>query len=523
MSVRISQLECWLSGSSDFVRIASTLVLIASGLVAGPPVPAHCQSVQRAETASEAQQTQSTWVPTGDLNTARFGHTATLLSNGKVLVAGGAGADNGSILDSAELYDPAKGKWTFTGRLTAAHAGHTATLLPSGQVLIVGGAHTVNGLSAAELYDPDTGIWRPTASPITNRFDHTATLLGNGWVLVIGGASYGFEQYSALFDSTRDSWIGTHGLRTPRALHQATLLQDGRVLVTGGSSDADESIPLATSEISGDEGSWSNTGRLNFGRNIHTATLLTNGMVLVAGKPTAAELFDPSTGQWRITGSLGASREYHTASLLPDGKVLVVGGYGLNSSSPLKSAEIYDATSARWDNTSELNIARRQHSATLLPKGSVLVAGGVGATGALKSAELYGQVAPPGTISAGFTGSWYDPAQSGHGIFVQILSDQRFYAAWFAFNPAGTQQAWFTGVGTYSGNTASIAAVEQPAGGRWIPDFDANRVVHNPWGTLTFTFSDCDHGKVEFSSVAGYGAGSMNLTRLTQPARLSCQ
>ena len=126
-------------------------------------------------------------------------------------------------------------------------------------------------------------------------------------------------------------------------------------------------------------------------------------------------------------------------------------------------------------------------------------------------------------IGPGITGAWNDPSQSGHGLFIEVLPDNRFYASWFAFNLAGTEQSWFTGVGTYSGNTASIAAVEQPAGGRWIPDFDANRVVHNPWGTLTFTFSDCDHGKVEFSSVAGYGAGSMNLTRLTQPARLSCQ
>ncbi len=128
----------------------------------------------------------------------------------------------------------------------------------------------------------------------------------------------------------------------------------------------------------------------------------------------------------------------------------------------------------------------------------------------------------PFAIGPGITGAWYDPAQSGHGLFVEVLSDSRFYAAWFAFNPAGTEQTWFTGVGTYSGNIASIESVVMPSGGRWIPNFDPSQIVRNPWGTLTFTFTDCNNGRVDFSSVAGYGTGSMNLTRLTQPAGLSC-
>jgi plastocyanin len=125
-------------------------------------------------------------------------------------------------------------------------------------------------------------------------------------------------------------------------------------------------------------------------------------------------------------------------------------------------------------------------------------------------------------ITPGMTGAWYDPAQSGHGLFIEILSGNRFLATWFAFNPAGTQQAWFGGVGTYSGNTATINQVVQPLGGRWIPNFDPNSITFNAWGTLTFTFTDCDHGRLDFNSMAGYGAGSMNLTRLTLPAGLSC-
>ena len=87
---------------------------------------------------------------------------------------------------------------------------------------------------------------------------------------------------------------------------------------------------------------------------------------------------------------------------------------------------------------------------------------------------------------------------------------------WFAFTPDGTQQSWFGGAGTYSGATATIAQVTQPSGGRWIPNFNPANVVLQPWGGFTFTFSDCNHGRVDFSSGLGYSTGHMDLTRLTE-------
>ncbi len=134
------------------------------------------------------------------------------------------------------------------------------------------------------------------------------------------------------------------------------------------------------------------------------------------------------------------------------------------------------------------------------------------------------QAAPTAVnIGPGFTGAWFDPAQSGHGLFLEVLQNNALLAWWFTFNPAGTEQSWFGGVGNYSGNTAVITQVTQTTGGRWIPNFDPSKLVQIPWGTFTFTFTDCNHGKVDFTSpVPGYGIGSMNLTRLTLPAGLTC-
>jgi plastocyanin len=126
-------------------------------------------------------------------------------------------------------------------------------------------------------------------------------------------------------------------------------------------------------------------------------------------------------------------------------------------------------------------------------------------------------------ITSGFTGAWFDPAQGGHGIFLEVLDGNQILAWWFTFTPDG-QQAWFGNVGAIdpATNTATVDAL-QTQGGRWIPNFDPSTVTQPLWGRLTFSFTDCNHGRVDFDSgVAGYGEGHMDLTRLTQPTGLSC-
>jgi WD40 repeat protein len=338
-----------------------------------------------------------TFANTGSLTQAREGQTATLLPNGKVLVADGSSS---GALVSAELYDPASGTWTATGSLGTARYDPTATLLPNGKVLVAGGFNFSGSLASAELYDSASGTWTATGNLATARYSHTATLLPNGKVLVAGGSSNGSVLASAeLYDPASGSWMATGSLGGARYFHTATLLPNGKVLVAGGYGT---SSTLTSAELYDPaSGTWSATGSLATARYLHTATLLPNGKVLVAGGSNgsggilaSAELYDPASGTWTPTGSLAAARYQHTATLLPNGEVLVAGGYG---NSPLASAELYDPASGNWTVTASLATARYVHTATLLPNGQVLVAAGFNSSsGALASAELYvGPTTPP--------------------------------------------------------------------------------------------------------------------------------
>src|SRR5882724_6720443 len=343
-----------------------------------------------------AQPCAAQWEFTGSLNTPRFYHTATLLSDGRVLVASGGGQQTFLYpeLLSAELYDPATGNWTFTGSLNNARVLHTATLLLNGNVLVAGGYpnHDHSGKGRAELYDPVSGTWTTTGNMSFGRTQHTATLLLGGRVLVVGSGES--PDTAELYDPATGTWTVTGSLNTGRYAHTGTLLPKGNVLIAGGSPG------LTTAELYDPvTGTWTVTGSLNTGRYSHTATLLADGTVLVGGGRNdggvvaSAEVYDPATGNWTPTGSLNVARWRHTATLLSDGRVLVAGGLGGNNST-FASVEIYDPATGTWTVTGSLNNARSLYTATLLSGGIVLVAGGKTNDDILATAELY----DPGVI-----------------------------------------------------------------------------------------------------------------------------
>ena len=199
---------------------------------------------------------------------AREQHTATLLDNGQILVAGGF---NGSEIRTAELYDPAIGTWTETGSLTDTHAGPTATLLTSGEVLLVG------GFVSAEIYDAASGTWSTTGSPAFPRSFQTATLLPDGNVLIAGGDIYSTS--AELYDPSIGFWLAAGNLITGRVEHTATLLNNGKVLVAGG-TDSDLNNLFATAELYDEQAVAPPTTRL---ANISTRGAVESGDNVMIG------------------------------------------------------------------------------------------------------------------------------------------------------------------------------------------------------------------------------------------------
>jgi N-acetylneuraminic acid mutarotase len=494
-----------------------------------------------ADAVSSAQGSDASWAPTGSLNVARAGHTVTLLVGGKILVAGGN--DGSRLLDSAELYDPATGTWTLTGALGRPRSGHTATLLANGQVLVVGGEEVDVQATTAELYDPATGKWTQTGSVQTTRWGHTATLLQSGKVLVAGGLvrQTGLHGTSPallsaeLYDPATGTWQPTGALVRPRGLHAATRLQDGRVLIVAGQPNDDIIDGFYTSDAElydSRTGLWSSTGNTGVPRGAGaTATLLTDGKVLVTGGDiydgAFCSLFDPAAG-WGITGSMNVARFGNTATLLRGGEVLAFGGTDDNS------AELYDPATGGWRVASSMSRGREAYAAAPTQDGKVLVAGGAVPpltfdNTYLASAELYvADASPPvdnSLIDGSFTGTWFNSAQSGMGIMVEVLPGPptQMLASWLTFSPQGGP-SWIVGLGPIADGHATLEATQTVgSGARFAPSFDPTNARSQTWGELTFTFSDCDHGHVDWSStIPGYGSGGMDLTRLTHPAGLTC-
>jgi hypothetical protein len=293
----------------------------------------------------------STFASAGNMNATRAGHTATLLRNGKVLIAGGY---NGSYLASAELYDPTTRTFTQTSRMGSARSGHAATLLNNGKVLLAGGVGTGwTFLVDAELYDPATNTFGATGAMTTARESHTATLLKNGNVLIMGGhkgrhSAITIYSSAEIYNPASGTFSSTGNLTVRRHKHDATLLADGRVLIIGGSDERDGrggSAYRNAEVFTPTTGTFTAVGSMNAARYKlqGTTVLLNNGKVLIAGGANIAEVFDPATNTFSIAnGDMGTLRLFATATLLGNGQVLIIGGYD-DSQAVSANAWIYRA------------------------------------------------------------------------------------------------------------------------------------------------------------------------------------
>ncbi|MGV9267633.1 DUF6603 domain-containing protein [Kitasatospora sp. NPDC003701] len=243
------------AGTLDTPRHGHAATALAGGklLVTGG-TDAHGRALTGVELLDPVTRTFDSSGP--PMTDARTGHQAVLLKSGQVLVIGGAlptgGAD--SALAHCELYDPTTGGWTPTASLLTARKGHQATLLADGRVLVTGGdpvtgpgGHDPHSLAAAELYDPTAGTWTALGPMPGGRGGHRCLALRSGLVLVIGGtgaptSGVGYRNVTVL-DPSRGTWTVTGHLATGRTGFAAVELADGRVLVAGGTALAGAAAP----------------------------------------------------------------------------------------------------------------------------------------------------------------------------------------------------------------------------------------------------------------------------------------
>jgi RHS repeat-associated protein len=354
------------------------------------------------------------WSTTGSMAQARQDHTATVLSSGRVLVAGGRASGSSTTgLATAELFDRATGTWAATANMTGGRFSHSAVQLgtssnatTSGKILVAGGLNGSSSLNTAQLYST-AGTWVAAANLNAARHLHTATVLSNGQVLHAGGMNgTTVLNTAARYNPTTGtgSWTATGNMASARRSHTAARLVvsgnatlNNRVLVVGGNSGGTTSL---TSVQLFDNTNWSTPSgiQLSTSREGHAAVALANGNVLVTGGKSGAStlnttlLFNAATGSgsWGNAGNLNSARQLHTASLVPapsGGQVLVAGG-STNGTNSLDSAELWNGTNS-WSLTNTLAVPTRAHTATVLSGGPLLVAAGVNASTTHAVSQLF--------------------------------------------------------------------------------------------------------------------------------------
>jgi galactose oxidase-like protein len=283
----------------------------------------------------------------GLLNAARAGHSATALPDGRVLAAGGvvpcctAGAvvcDCASAVGTWEIFEPETGTWPVTRPMRTARFGHTATALADGRVLVAGGVSGTPSfytfVATAEILDPGSGKAFAAGSLAHPRSSASAVRLADGRVLVAGGYSPGGGRLASaeMFVPSTGAWFPAGFMNDGRADAALVLLGDGRVLAAGGEGSAGA---LATAELfDPSTGLWTRTASMATPRSAPAVLLPSGKVLLVAGAPNGGgfgatatlESYDPATGTWTPAGALNAPRRSHRATLLPDGRLVVTGG-----------------------------------------------------------------------------------------------------------------------------------------------------------------------------------------------------
>jgi N-acetylneuraminic acid mutarotase len=328
------------------------------------------------------------WKTAADMPFERFLHSTALLTNGKILVAGGESPQPEDSRACA-LYDVATGEWRTTGSLAFSHVG-TLTVLRNGKVLLSGALDEKPFSGTCELYDPKTETWSLTGPQSTPRSFPTATLLPSGRVLMAGNGAN--QHLAEIYDPSTGTWSHAAPMNQGRSFHTATSTSGG-VLVMGGLFQQTVWNAIAIDSVERyDEATdtWTTLAPLLHARRSHTARLLRNGKILVAAGEDgpgnamfSAELYDPLSGPVATQSSITGGRLLST--LLPSGSVF--GGIGLN--------ERYDVASGTWANLGNGSpVVGYDESVALLPDARLIATGGQGTPNVSASSVIFDLATP---------------------------------------------------------------------------------------------------------------------------------
>jgi hypothetical protein len=307
------------------------------------------------------------WSTVQEMHSSRAAHTATLLADGKVLVAGGASGSTNQPLGparpeiradavaTAEIYDTATRSWRSAASMSTRRFGHTATLLPDGHVLVVGGdrgnlrlgtggGRPQQAVASMEIYDPTADEWISAGTLRQPRYGHQATLMLGGSVLISGGGVLGEPiALVEIYDPRSQTARPSGNMPDPRYDHATVLMPNDDVVVFGGRRPGTFSMSptqylRSVHRYSPRTDMWSWAGDLIEERGHPTATLLPNGDVVILGGAltNSGEVYrlapDWSPLPWAgaVRAPIGKPSPGTTASghaiLLPRGQILVVAG-----------------------------------------------------------------------------------------------------------------------------------------------------------------------------------------------------
>ncbi len=280
------------SGPMHDARRGNSTVVLADGRV----LTAGGISAGRVLASAEVwNPSTGVWTRMAPMKEARFNNALMLLRDGRVLAAGGTAATTTSSLASAEVYDPRANTWTAAGGpMLTSRSDAAAAMLSDGRVLVAGGFTEVQGnpvaTASAEIFDPVVGVFTRVASMQQARQDFTLTALRQGRVLAVGGSAGSDALASAeTFDPTTGQWTATGSLAQPRRLHSASLLSNGTVLVAGGEFVTEGSrTSLTSAEIfQPTSGKWRPAASMSCPRSAQAQVTLHDGRAIVVGGDAA--------------------------------------------------------------------------------------------------------------------------------------------------------------------------------------------------------------------------------------------